>query len=93
MVRSAEFVFEGSQVRVPAGAAGESLGSAFCSLILVSVPPHVTAEAKKKKKKKKKKRGGGGGGRESQSFCQKGKWQVTAKTHIHTTHVASGEVT
>ena len=47
------------------------------TLISVSVPPHVTAVSRKR----------------SSSFCQKCRWQVTAKTCIHVTYVALHEVT
>ena len=47
------------------------------TLISVSVPPRVTAVAR---------------GR-SRSFCQKCRWQVTAKTHRHLTYVVLYEET
>ena len=48
-------------------------GVNFLCWLLFRYPFRVTAEAKKKKKKEKKKR------RRSWSFCQKCRWQVTAK--------------
>ena len=67
-------------VRIPAGVAGEfsSPGSIFCadSCFGILFHPHVTAVARKR----------------SWSFCQKYRWQVTAK-HIHLMYVALHEVT
>ena len=69
-------MIERSRVRIPAGTAGEfsSPGSTFCadSYFGIRSTPRVTAVARKK----------------SRSFCQKCRWQVTAKTCIHLTYVA-----
>ena len=68
-------MIERSRVRIPAGTAGEfsSPGSTFCADLLFRYPfhPRVTTVARKK----------------SRSFCQKCRWQVTAKTRIHLTYV------
>ena len=64
-------IFERSRVRIPAGMAGEfsSAGSTFCadSYFGIRSTPGVTTVARKK----------------SRSFCQKCRWQVTAK-HAYT---------
>ena len=68
-------MIERSRVRIPAGTAGEfsSPGSTFCadSYFGIRSTPVFTAVARKK----------------SRSFCQKCRWQVTAKTRIHLTYV------
>ena len=59
-------MIERSRVRIPAGAAGDfsSPGSTFCAdLFRYPLHPRVTAVVRKK----------------SRSFCQKCRWQVTAK--------------
>ena len=60
-------MIERSQVRIPAGAAGEfsSPGSTFCADSYFGI--RVTAVARKRPR----------------SFCQKCRWQVTAK-HAYT---------
>ena len=67
-------MIERSRVRIPAGTAGEfsSPGSTFCADILFRYPfhPRVTTVARKK----------------SRSFCQKCRWQVTAK-HAYTIRI------
>ena len=64
-------MIERSRVRIPAGTAGEfsSPGSTFCADSYFRYPFHarVTTVARKK----------------SRSFCQKCRWQVTAK-HAYT---------
>ena len=65
--RRAGLVIERSRVRIPAGAAGEfsSPGSTFCadSHFGISCTPVLSAVARQR----------------SLSFCQKGRWHVTAK--------------
>ena len=71
---------ERSRVRIPAGAAGEfsSPGSTFCAdSFRYPFHPRVTAVARKR----------------SRSFCQKCRWQVTAKHAYTVTYVALHEVT
>ena len=66
--------------RIPAGAAGEfsSPLSTFCAdSFRYPFHPRFTAVARKRPR----------------SFCQKCRWQVTAKTRIHLTYVALHEVT
>ena len=67
-------MIERSRVRIPAGTAGEfsSPGSTFCadSYFGIRSTPRVTAVARKK----------------SRSFCQKCRWQVTAK-HAYTLRI------
>ena len=67
-------MIERSRVRIPAGTAGEfsSPGSTFCadSYFGIRSTPVVTTVARKK----------------SRSFCQKCRWQVTAK-HAYTLRV------
>ena len=68
-------MIERSRVRIPAATVGEfsSPGSTFCADSYFRYPfhPRVTTVARKK----------------SRSFCQKCRWQVTAKTRIHLTYV------
>ena len=65
-------------VRIPAGTAGEfsSPGSTFCadSYFGIRSTPVLPATVARKKSRS--------------SFCQKCRWQVTAKTRIHLTYVA-----
>ena len=66
-------MIERSRVRIPAGTAGEfsSPGSTFCAdSFRYPFHPRVTAVARKK----------------SRSFCQKCRWQVTAK-HAYTLRI------
>ena len=73
-------MIERSQVRIPAGAAGEfsSPGSTFCAdSFRYPFHPRVTAVARKR----------------SRSFCQKCSWQATAKHAYTVTYVALHEVT
>ena len=73
-------MIERSRVRIPAGAAGElsSPGSTFCAdSFRYPFYPRVAAVARKR----------------SRSFCQKCKWQVTAKHAYTVTYVALHEVT
>ena len=67
-------MIERSRVRIPAGTAGEfsSSGSTFCADSYFRYPfhPRVTTVARKK----------------SRSFCQKCRWQVTAK-HAYTIRI------
>ena len=73
-------MIERSRVQIPAGAAGEfsSPGSTFCAdSFRYPFHPRVTAVARKR----------------SRSFCQKCKWQVTAKHAYTVTYVALHEVT
>ena len=67
-------MIERSRVQIPAGAAGEFSSPesqlSVLTLILVSVPPCVTAVAHKR----------------CWSFCQKCRWHVTAKTCMHLTY-------
>ena len=67
-------MIERSRVRIPAGTAGEfsSPGSTFCadSYFGIRSTPRVTTVARKK----------------SRSFCQKCRWQVTAK-HAYTLRI------
>ena len=67
-------MIERSRVRIPAGTAGEfsSPGSTFCadSYSGIRSTPRVTTVARKK----------------SRSFCQKCRWQVTAK-HAYTLRI------
>ena len=66
-------MIERSRVRIPAGTAGEfsSPGSTFCAdLFRYPFHPRVTTVARKK----------------SRSFCQKCRWQVTAK-HAYTLRI------
>ena len=70
----AGLVIERSRVRIAAGATGEfsSPGSTFCADAYFGIlsTPHVTAVARKS----------------SRSFCQKCRWQVTAK-YARTLHM------
>ena len=73
-------MIERSRVRIPAGAAGEfsSQGSTFCAdSFRYPFHPPVTAVARKR----------------ARSFCQKCKWQFTAKHGYAVTYVALHEVT
>ena len=74
MVMSAGLMIERSRVRIPAGVVGEfsSPGSTFCADCYFGIRSthRVTAVARKR----------------SRSFCQKCRWQVTAK-HAYTLHM------
>ena len=73
---SAELVIERSRVRNPCWNGGRIFFSqgrlSVLTLISVSVPPRVTTVARKK----------------SRSFCQKCRWQVTAK-HAYTLRIGT----
>ena len=67
VVRAAGLVIERSRVRIPAGTAGEFSSPGSTLLFWYQFHPRVTAVASKR----------------SRSFCQKCRWQVTAK-HAYT---------
>ena len=80
-MQSNRLLTERSQVRVRAGVAGEfySLGSTFCADSFVSICSTLMLLQQNVK---------------NQSFCQKCRWQVTAKhTYMYPIYVALNNVT